>query len=98
MEGAGWFASAVGVLAGICSMASFLPQIVKIWRERQAAGVSLRMFSVTMTAFALWTAFGLLQRSWPIALANAVCFVLAGGIVALRLHFGDGKADRQARS
>ena len=97
MESAGWLASAVGVLAGICSMASFLPQIAKIWRERQAVGVSLRMFAVTMTAFALWTAFGLLQRSWPIALANAVCFVLAGSIVALRLRFGDGEADGQPR-
>ena len=97
MISASWFASAVGILAGICSMASFLPQIVKIWRERQAVGVSLRMFSVTMTAFALWTTFGMLQRSWPIAVANAVCFVLAGSIVALRLHFGDGEAARQSR-
>jgi MtN3 and saliva related transmembrane protein len=82
--------NAVGVAAGLCSMASFIPQILKIWRDRDASGVSLRMFAVTCTAFALWTAFGALQESWPIVLSNTVCFVLASAIVALRLRYGDG--------
>jgi len=80
----------VGVAAGLCSMASFIPQIRKIWRARDASGVSLRMFAVTCTAFALWTIFGALQASWPIMLSNAVCLVLAGAIVLLRLRFGGG--------
>lgn len=81
----------VGTLAGICSMASFVPQIMKIWRDRDASGVSLRMFSVTVTAFVLWTVFGVLQSSWPIILSNGVCLVLATIIVALRLKFKDGE-------
>ena len=79
--------NAVGVAAGLCSMASFIPQILKIWRERDASGVSLRMFAVTCTAFALWAVFGLLQGSWPIVLSNAVCFALASAIVVLRLRY-----------
>jgi MtN3 and saliva related transmembrane protein len=79
----------VGTLAGLCSMASFVPQIIKIWRERDASGVSLRMFGVTVTAFVLWTTFGVLQGSWPIIVSNAVCLVLAGAIAGLRLKFKD---------
>lgn len=87
-----WLINTVGVAAGLCSMASFLPQIAKIWRERDASGVSLHMFAVTVTAFVLWTGFGILQNSWPIAVSNGVCLALAAIIVVLRLKFGDGEA------
>lgn len=80
----------VGVAAGLCSMVSFVPQIGKILKTKAAEGVSLKMFSVTVTAFVLWTIYGLLLGSWPIALSNAVCLCLALAIVALRLKFGDG--------
>lgn len=80
----------VGVAAGLCSMVSFVPQIGKILKTKSAEGVSLKMFSVTVTAFVLWTIYGFLLGSWPIALSNAVCLCLALAIVALRLKFGDG--------
>lgn len=80
----------VGVAAGLCSMVSFVPQIGKILKTKSAEGVSLKMFSVTVTAFVLWTIYGFLLGSWPIALSNAVCLCLSLTIVALRLKFGDG--------
>ena len=85
----------IGTLAGLCSMASFVPQIMKIWRERDASGVSLRMFGVTVTAFALWTTFGVLQTSWPIIVSNAVCLALAATIAGLRLKFKDNAPARR---
>ncbi|HEV7692505.1 MAG TPA: SemiSWEET transporter [Hyphomonadaceae bacterium] len=81
-----------GVAAGVCSMASFVPQIGKIVKARSAEGVSLKMFAVTVTAFVLWTVYGCLLQSWPIALSNAVCLSLALIIVVLRLRYGDGKS------
>lgn len=84
--------STVGVGAGICSMVSFIPQIGKILKARSAEGVSLAMFSVTVTAFVLWTVYGVLLGSWPIAVSNAICLGLSLTIVALRLKFGDGKS------
>jgi MtN3 and saliva related transmembrane protein len=62
---------------------------MKILKEKDATGVSLRMFAVTVTAFTLWTAYGVLSQSWPVAASNAVCLALALTIVILRLHFGD---------
>jgi len=80
----------VGVAAGLCSMISFVPQIGKILQTKSAEGVSLKMFSVTVTAFVLWTAYGVLLGSWPIAVSNFVCLCLALTIVVLRLKFGKG--------
>lgn len=83
-----WLINAFGVVAGLCSMMSFVPQIVKILRERDASGVSLRMYAVTIVGFICWTTYGFLSESWPVTLANAVCLVLVSIIFTLRLRFG----------
>jgi MtN3 and saliva related transmembrane protein len=83
-----WLINAFGVAAGLCSMSSFVPQIVKMLRERDASGVSLRMYAVTIVGFICWTAYGALSGSWPVMLANAVCLVLVSIIFVLRWRFG----------
>ncbi len=82
-----WLINAFGVAAGLCSMASFVPQIIKIVRERDASSVSLRMYLVTTIGFICWTIYGALSGSWPVTLANAVCLALVVTILVLRLHF-----------
>ena len=79
---------AVGVAAAVCSMASFAPQILKIWRDRDASSVSLRMYVVTVAGFSLWIVYGLLIRTWPLVGANTVCLAMAAGILVLKIHFG----------
>ncbi len=81
----------VGVAAGVCSMVSCAPQIGKILKTKSAEGVSLKMFSVTVTAFVLWTTYGALLASWLITVSNFVCLCMAITIVALRLKYGEGK-------
>lgn len=80
-------ADLVGTGAALCSMASFTPQIVKIVRERDASAVSLRMYAVTVTGFVLWTAYGLMTGSWPVAASNIVCLVLSATILVLKWRF-----------
>lgn len=87
-----WLINSFGVTAGLCSMASFLPQIWKITRTKDASGVSLRMYAVTIVGFVCWTVFGALSQSWPVTLANGVCLVLVSIILVLRLRFGGGNA------
>jgi MtN3 and saliva related transmembrane protein len=82
-----FLADVVGVAAALCSMTSFGPQILKIWRERDASSVSLRMYIVTVTGFSLWIAYGVLIGSWPVAGSNLVCLLLSGTILALKWRF-----------
>ena len=72
-------------------MLSFIPQIVKMVRERDAEGVSLKMYAVTIFGFCCWTTYGLLSRAWPVAASNAICVLLTVMIFILRLRFGDGR-------
>lgn len=73
-------------------MASFTPQLLKIWRERDASSVSLRMYAITVTGFSLWIAYGVLLKSWPLVGANSVCLILSAAILALKWRFERKKA------
>lgn len=77
----------VGTGAALCSMASFVPQILKIVRERDASSVSLRMYAVTVTGFTLWVAYGVLSRAWPVIASNAVCLLLSATILVLKRRY-----------
>ncbi len=68
-------------------MGSFVPQAIKIWRERDAESVSLGMYLVTVAGFALWAVYGVLLGSWPLVGSNIVCLTLAATVVALKLRF-----------
>ena len=76
----------VGVGAALCSMGSFAPQALKILRERDASGVSLRMYVITVIGFSLWSAYGVLLQSWPLVVSNLVCLALSALILALKLR------------
>jgi MtN3 and saliva related transmembrane protein len=80
-------ANGVGTLAALCSMSSFAPQIAKIWRDRDAGEISLVMYLVTVTGFCLWTAYGLVTRSWPVAVSNLVCLGMSATVLALKWRF-----------
>ena len=86
----------VGVAAALCSMGSFLPQVVKILREKDAASVSVRMYMVTVTGFALWSAYGVLLKSWPLAGSNLVSLILSGLILILKLRYPGRRDAAQA--
>jgi MtN3 and saliva related transmembrane protein len=91
-----YIANALGTGAALCSMASFVPQIVKIRRERDASSVSLRMYAVTVTGFTLWIAYGAMIASWPVIGANAVCLGLSATILILKWRY-DHATRRQPR-
>jgi MtN3 and saliva related transmembrane protein len=84
----------IGTAAAFCSMASFTPQVVKLWRERDASAISLRMYALTVTGFSLWTVYGVMIGSWPVIGANSVCLVLSAIILALKWRFSH--TDRKA--
>ncbi len=79
--------TAIGDAAAICSTTSFAPQLLKIWREKASGEVSLRMYVLTVSAFALWSLYGGLLGSWPLLAANLVSLVLASAILALQLRY-----------
>ena len=85
----------IGYLASFCSVSSFVPQAWKVVKTGDTSALSARMYALTVTGFALWTAFGVLRMEWPIILTNAICFGLSGFILLRKLSARHaGGADR----
>lgn len=81
----------LGYAAAVCSTTSFAPQAWKVIRSRRTHDISLRMYLLTVFGFALWLAFGILKREWPLVLSNGICLILSGFILAMKLLPRSGK-------
>lgn len=78
----------LGLAAAFCTTAAFVPQVVKTWKTRSTADISLGMFLVLVVGIALWLVYGVLIGDVPLIAANLVTLVLAGTILAFKLRHG----------
>jgi len=84
-------AAVVGTVAALLSITSFAPQILKIWKEKDASSVSLRTYIVTVTGFACWIAYGVLIKAWPVVVSNIASLLMSGAVLVMKWRF-DRKA------
>lgn len=80
-------ADAIGLIAGALTTVSFLPQVIKAWRSRSTADISLAMFVLFCAGLVLWTAYGAMIGSTPIVVWNSITLLLAGTILVLKLRY-----------
>ena len=80
-------ANAFGVGAALCSITSFAPQMIKIWKEQDATAVSLKTYSLTVTCFALRVVYGVMTGAWPVTFANTCALLMASGVLAMKWRF-----------
>jgi MtN3 and saliva related transmembrane protein len=81
-----WWLTALGLAAGLCTSLSFVPQVLKAWREGDTAAISKRMYVASLIAYGLWIVHGLMIGALPVILFNVINVVLAGIILALKLR------------
>lgn len=82
-------ANIFGSAAAVCSITSFAPQMMKIWKEKDATAVSLKTYSLTVTCFALWVVYGVMTEAWPVTVANACALLMAAGVLTMKWRFRD---------
>lgn len=83
------YISLLGLTAGMCTTASFVPQVVKTWKTRSAKDLSLWMFIVFCTGLLLWLVYGILINSFPVIISNLLTLSMAGLILFFKIRFGD---------
>jgi MtN3 and saliva related transmembrane protein len=82
------FVTAVGTIAGILTTIAFLPQVIRTWRTRSTADISLVMFLIYVTGIVLWLVYGLMLKDPPLIVSNAVTLLFSGMILGLKLRHG----------
>jgi MtN3 and saliva related transmembrane protein len=80
-------ADIVGFVAGICTTASFAPQVVKAWRTRSTRDISLGMYLLLTVGITLWLVHGVQIGSRPVMAANAVSLVLVLSVLYLKMRY-----------
>ena len=76
----------IGFAAGCIGLYSFVPQVLKAWREGDTEAISKRMYVASLIAYGLWIVHGLMIASVPVILFNVVNLVFAGLILMLKLR------------
>jgi MtN3 and saliva related transmembrane protein len=84
--------TALGVTASALSTLSLLPQVVRTWRTRSAQDISATWLIVALASMLLWIGYGSLLSAYAIVWANALTFVQAGLILAIKARASGGQA------
>ena len=85
METVGTFA---GTVAGVLSVAAFVPQAWRIFRRKSAGDVSLAMYLALIAASLLWMFYAWALGSMPLLLTNLVIALIAILIAVLKVRHG----------
>ena len=76
----------VGSLAATLTTLSFVPQVARTLKTRDTRSISLWMYLLFCGGVALWAAYGVMLRAWPIILANCVTLILAAVVLWHKLR------------
>jgi MtN3 and saliva related transmembrane protein len=81
------FTDILGYTAGAVTTFTFLPQVIKTWKEKSAKNISLLMFVIAVTNEIMWIVYGVLLNNWVIILTNSVLMVMALTMIYFKLTY-----------
>lgn len=81
------YISIIGLVAGLCTTASVIPQIVKSWKTKKTADVSPLMFAILLIGIILWIIYGILKNDFPIIATNGLALVLNSVMIFCMLKY-----------
>ena len=83
----------LGYFAGMLTVASFLPQVIRTWKTRRTADLRLGMIALLVTASTLWIIYGIIIKDWPVILTNTGMVLLTGSARCDVIMDWNAKAD-----
>jgi MtN3 and saliva related transmembrane protein len=83
------FVDILGYSAGFVTTLTFLPQVIKTWKEKSAKDISLMMFLIAAMNELMWIAYGALLNptNWVIIVTNSVVLGMSSTMIWLKLHY-----------
>ncbi|MFC3160910.1 MtN3 and saliva related transmembrane protein [Chryseobacterium arachidis] len=75
----------LGIVAGVLTSVSMIPQLIKVIKEKNADELSWVMLLVLISGLSLWVWYGFIQDELPIILSNS--FAVLVNVVLLICWF-----------
>ena len=79
---------ATGAAGAMLTTLCWLPQALKVIREKETRAISLPATIAFTAGVVLWLIYGLAICDWPLIGSNAVTLVLMTAILAMKLRYG----------
>lgn len=80
--------SIFGYIAAFCTTISFIPQIIKIIKEKNTRDISIGMYIIFTFGIFMWLIYGIMLNELPIIIANF--FTLVFSCIILFFKFKNG--------
>lgn len=68
-------------LFAFLGVAANIPQLVKLWQEKSAGGVSIITWVGFFTGSLFWLCYGIIHKEKPIMVANFFFAIIQGAII-----------------
>lgn len=81
-------AEILGYAAGALTAITFLPQVIKTWRDRSAKDISMTMFVIAFVNEVMWLVYGFMIDNLVIILTNTAMLFMSGAMIVLKLKYG----------
>jgi MtN3 and saliva related transmembrane protein len=78
----------IGTAGAILTTVCWLPQAIKIIRDKDTRAISLPTNVAFSLGVLLWLLYGVAHADWPLIWSSAVTFLLMAVIVTLKLRHG----------
>jgi len=83
-----WLVDFVGAAGAMLTTLCWLPQALKVIREKETRALSLPATGAFTIGVVLWLAYGLAIGDWPLIGSNAVTLTLMAPILAMKMRYG----------
>lgn len=80
-------AGVIGIVAGVFTSVSLLPQLIKIIKEKKVEELSMGMFISLLIGLSLWVYYGILRKDMPIIVTNGFSVLQNIGILFFRFKY-----------
>jgi MtN3 and saliva related transmembrane protein len=78
----------IGALAAVLTTLCWVPQALKIVRDRETRAISLPGTMLCVLGVLLWLVYGLAMADAPLIGSSAVTLAITGAILALKIRHG----------
>ncbi|HUR66330.1 MAG TPA: SemiSWEET family transporter [Chitinophagaceae bacterium] len=77
----------LGYTAAAVTVFTFLPQVIKTWKEKSAKNISLNMFLIAVANEILWIWYAILIHNTVIIATNIIMMSMALTMISLKLRY-----------
>ncbi len=77
----------IGYIAVLCSFSAFIPQVMRTYKTKSAADLSLGTFIIYNFGIISWLIYGLLINSFPLILSGLLTLISTLTILYMKIKY-----------